>query len=119
MQIVPQSAPASYSHFPPPLLMLAAPRIAGLLPAQVPGAEPPVFRTGLAPGQELLLKKNSQDTGLQTHRLFRTPDEMDADLYAIFEQAQARYVALCDDVERQRQAVRERWQQRAQAERGS
>ncbi len=118
MQSVPQSVFVSHTYFSPPLLMLAAPRIAGLLPANVPArAESPVFRVGLAPGQELSLKKNTQDTQLSAHRLFRTPDEMDADLYAIMERAQARYQALCDNYERQQQALRERWQKRAQQDR--
>ncbi len=42
MPIVHQSVPASYSHFPAqPQLLLAAPRIAGLLPARVPSSEVP------------------------------------------------------------------------------
>ncbi len=43
MRIVPQAAPNSHSLFPPPLLMLPAPRIAGLLPARVAvtSGEPP------------------------------------------------------------------------------
>ncbi len=42
MRILPQSASASYSHFPAqPHLMLNAPHIAGLLPARVPSSEPP------------------------------------------------------------------------------
>ncbi len=39
-RIVPQSVPASYSHFPSEQLMLPAPRIAGVLPARV-GQLPP------------------------------------------------------------------------------
>ncbi len=42
MRIVPQAAPFSHSFFPPPLLMLPAPRIAGLLAARVSEPEAPV-----------------------------------------------------------------------------
>jgi len=42
MPIVPQAASASYSHFPAQAqLLLAAPHIAGLLPARVPSSEVP------------------------------------------------------------------------------
>ncbi len=63
MQIVPQSAPFSYSPFSvSPFLLLPAPRIAGLLPARVPerpaqSPQVPIFRAGLAPGQELIPKR--------------------------------------------------------------
>ena len=41
MRIVPQSASASYSHFPLMLALPAPAPIAGLLPARVPSSEPP------------------------------------------------------------------------------
>lgn len=40
MPIVSQSVSASHSYFPAAQLMLAAPRIAGLLPARVPSSVP-------------------------------------------------------------------------------
>ncbi len=43
MRILPQSASASYSHFPVGQHLLSAPHIAGLLPARVPSSEPPPF----------------------------------------------------------------------------
>ncbi len=41
MRSISQPAPISHTLFPPPLLMLCAPRIAGLLPARVPEPEAP------------------------------------------------------------------------------
>ncbi len=95
MQIVSQFAPVSHTHFPP-MLMLSAPRIAGLLPANVPNrpvsTEPRTFRVGLAPGQELFLTQNTEETQLDILQTFRTPDELDANLQAYMEGAQARYL---------------------------
>ncbi len=43
MRILPQSASATYSHFPTAQLLLCAPPIAGLLPVRVPSSEPLPF----------------------------------------------------------------------------
>jgi hypothetical protein len=68
MCIVSQSA--SFSHSPP-LLLLPAPKIAGLLPATVPPT--PVY-TILRPGED------DEPIGYD----FPTPEEFDLDIYQTF-----------------------------------
>ncbi len=79
MRIVSQSAPASYSQFPAQqLLMLSAPRIAGLLPATVTKPRPAVT---LPPPRRV-------------YRSFAEWDAADAELEAFFEGARQRLAAL-------------------------
>ncbi len=79
MRIVSQSAPASYSQFPAPqLLMLCAPKIAGLLPATTSKPRPPVVSR-------------------PPNRVFRSFAEWeaaDAELEAFFEDARRQWAAL-------------------------
>ncbi len=59
MRIVHQSAANSYSHFPPPQLLLAAPRIAGLLPARC--------ATGQAEAQPTFTYQNARLAEMPTY----------------------------------------------------
>ncbi len=95
MVIVSQSTSLSYSASPS-LLMLCAPRIAGLLPARIPerpapSAQTPIFRTGLTPGGELLPKKSWRD-------LPRLPsiEEMDAEIDAYVQASRAEFMAVVE-----------------------
>ena len=107
MQIVHQSASLSYSLFPPMLLLtaptppklIAAPNIAGLLPAQVSRHVKIVL--DMPPTREELLRQLGP---------IRSREEMNAELVEILEQGKQNIEESLKACAARQQARRERWQ---------
>jgi hypothetical protein len=105
MQIVPQSTVASRSYFPNAMPLLAAPHIAGLLPAATPISSTPIVTVHKRTDPDYLLSL------WRSHRPQREYPDAKTFLYEKIIQAQERLEARFAQLDEEIAAIRRRHQQ--------